>query len=575
MRIEDNDRQKRLVVHAEPPNAQIHHAIEIMLNQIDDELQLCATLAVETPFDILPGSHSRLSHRWDLLPSMQRRVTPKDNAYEYIDGAFRPDTPRLLELLSGVELYDSPFAAVRELLQNALDAVREQIAYKRLDAPDPNDPQLLGSLGRLYDVDLRLDVADGRIWLVCVDKGVGMTKAIIRDHLLVSGRSRREDVLALQRRCREKGFFVERTGQFGIGVLSYFMLADQVRIRTRRSIEAGATERNGWSFETEGIGYFGQLKVDPAWSSGTEVRLRMQKGFSALSRLIIYVKEMLLDVPCRIRFASNIGDVTSWELQPDWAAKDMDLVIQELIARSPFDNKSLMTELIKIEKLEGVLPSGLGRFRILIPYFNLPGGASLAFLNVEERDGGLPVGSVGRSGSSYVLIFSIEDSCRIVGWKGMRIKRETIEPQKEQKWAFPVIVQINWTSNDAGRIVVNRTDIHESEKAKIDRQWLTKKADALLEDLLQRHQNSVYAGLNSRLAGQAEESVGLPSHWLSVRNQWEAVTLPAAVISRPSAVGLQRKLTWNGQLVFLLRPLNNAGYRRWVTPVFPLAPSRL
>jgi HSP90 family molecular chaperone len=42
---------------------------------------------------------------------------------------------RFLKLLSGVELYGNELAAVRELLQNACDAVRERIARERLAAP--------------------------------------------------------------------------------------------------------------------------------------------------------------------------------------------------------------------------------------------------------------------------------------------------------------------------------------------------------------------------------------------------------------------------------------------------------
>ena len=40
--------------------------------------------------------------------------------FEYIDGAFRPDNRRILGLLAGTQLYETPLAALRELLQNAL-----------------------------------------------------------------------------------------------------------------------------------------------------------------------------------------------------------------------------------------------------------------------------------------------------------------------------------------------------------------------------------------------------------------------------------------------------------------------
>jgi hypothetical protein len=48
-----------------------------------------------------------------------------------------------LELLAGTQLYGTPLAAIRELLQNAFDAVGERIARERLSQPDPVDPEMV------------------------------------------------------------------------------------------------------------------------------------------------------------------------------------------------------------------------------------------------------------------------------------------------------------------------------------------------------------------------------------------------------------------------------------------------
>jgi len=185
-----------------------------------------------------------LPHRWDLEPLVLRTIQPKDEngrpAYDYIDGAFRPDTGKLLALLGRTELYGSPLAAVRELLQNAFDAVNERLARERLDLPHPLDPDALEALRATHRVTIKIEERDNRVYLVCADNGVGMNKSVIRDYLLVSGRRRRPEVSALARRCREKGFSLERSGQFGIGVLSYFMLADQVVLRTWHNEGEGA-----------------------------------------------------------------------------------------------------------------------------------------------------------------------------------------------------------------------------------------------------------------------------------------------------------------------------------------------
>jgi hypothetical protein len=165
---------------------------------------------------------------------------------------------------------------VRELLQNAFDAVREQIAYQRLAKSTTADSAVGRLLGKLNEVELRVETISKNTWLVCKDSGVGMTKAIIGNHLLVSGTAKRHDILELERQCNQAGFALERTGEFGIGVLSYFMIADRLIIKTRRSQESSNSEHCGWQFETEGVGSFGELRRDNIFSKGTEVWLHMR-----------------------------------------------------------------------------------------------------------------------------------------------------------------------------------------------------------------------------------------------------------------------------------------------------------
>jgi HSP90 family molecular chaperone len=181
---------------------------------------------------------------------VQRQIEAHLDSYVYIKGDFRPDTARLIQLLSGVELYGNPLSSVRELLQNGFDAVLEQMAYQRLRRPNPADPSLPATLGDLEHVTLRLDARDDGLWLICSDSGVGMTKAIIESSLLVSGKPQRAELIDLERRCLQHGFALGRTGLFGIGVLSYFMIADRLVIFTRRSQEAGDADATTWRFET-------------------------------------------------------------------------------------------------------------------------------------------------------------------------------------------------------------------------------------------------------------------------------------------------------------------------------------
>jgi hypothetical protein len=320
-----------LLVHARPRSAVVEKAVRDTAEWIRLELETCARLDREKPF-----SHSSfrasepLPHRWRFPESLALQVRPRNDDYVYIDGAFRPNTAKLLELLSGIQLYKEPLAAVRELLQNAFDAVKEQIALERLEG-DSTDEKRTDAITALQSVELRFEERDGRFWLFCTDSGVGMTRQIIENYLLVSGSSRRHDILELERRCEAAGFHLGRTGQFGIGVLSYFILADRVEIRTRRSPARADAETHGWRFQTEGVGSFGELRKEFQVRHGTMVGLRLRQDLVAdreefLSRLPEYLLDALLRVPCSFRLVVEGENGPRLRLDAGWQPRERSAV---------------------------------------------------------------------------------------------------------------------------------------------------------------------------------------------------------------------------------------------------------
>jgi hypothetical protein len=308
--------RKKLLFSAHPPNAKLHHALRIVAADINRELLLVRRLNDVRPFKLAVAGD--LPHHWDLSTELTESITPKDNSYEFIEGSFRPNSAKLLQLLSGSNLYRSPLDGIRELVQNAFDAVKEYIAYDTLQQQDDRPTGELTS--DALTVDLRIEEHDGRIYLVCSDQGVGMTKHIIENYLLVSGNSRSSELRSLERRLEERGLQLGSTGRFGIGVLSYFMLADQVTITTRRSQLCRDEDPNGWSFETDGVGGFGELRRQSHRVRGTEVRLRIRRQLATRiedfeEQVAKYFAHVLVRVPCRFRFS---GQTKSTNWAPGW-----------------------------------------------------------------------------------------------------------------------------------------------------------------------------------------------------------------------------------------------------------------
>ena len=145
------------------------------------------------------------------------------------------DVPKVIAALGGSKLYgDEPWIALRELLQNALDAVRALRA--------------LGYLGDTEgEVEVRAEHADGDDWWLHVtDTGIGMSRHVLTNVLLDFGNSLwRSDLLRDELPGLAKSGF-DAVGQFGIGFYSVFMLGSQVRVTTRRFERSEHDDADQW-----------------------------------------------------------------------------------------------------------------------------------------------------------------------------------------------------------------------------------------------------------------------------------------------------------------------------------------
>ncbi|WP_043513234.1 MULTISPECIES: HSP90 family protein [unclassified Actinoplanes] len=119
-----------------------------------------------------------------------------------MSNTFQVDLRGIVDLLSH-HLYASPRVYVRELLQNAVDAITAV------------GPDHAG----------RVEITTGPV-LRITDNGIGLTEAQVHELLATIGRSSKRDELGFARH--------EFLGQFGIGLLSCFLVADEIRVHTRR-----------------------------------------------------------------------------------------------------------------------------------------------------------------------------------------------------------------------------------------------------------------------------------------------------------------------------------------------------
>ncbi len=237
---------------------------------------------------------------------------------------FQVDLRGMVDLLSR-NLYSGPRVYVRELLQNAVDA----IAARR--AVEPGCPQR---------VVIRLGRADGAATLTCTDTGIGLTAGEVDELLSTIGASSKRDELGLAR-----GDYL---GQFGIGLLSCFMVSPEIVVASRsaRRRSSGPGEPGvRWCGRTDGT-YLVEPVVEPAddvpREPGTTIALRAlpSETWLAPGTVRALVEEFGHLLPVDIEVRSDDGAVTRhgrgrgpWEMTRGQAVR----WCTEALGSEPFD----------------------------------------------------------------------------------------------------------------------------------------------------------------------------------------------------------------------------------------------
>jgi len=197
------------------------------------------------------------------------------------------DVPKVIASLGGTTLYgDRPELALRELIQNAADAVRALRA--------------LGEIGRKEgEIEVAL-ARDGDVtWLHVTDTGIGMSRYVLTEVLLDFGNSlwSSESLRTELPGLASKGF--KAIGRFGIGFFSVFMLGRKIVVTTRRFKRTSGDNSDQWLLEF-GNGLDGRptlRRPSPAEElrrSGTKVSVALDDN--TLKKLLEGLRDPIGDV---------------------------------------------------------------------------------------------------------------------------------------------------------------------------------------------------------------------------------------------------------------------------------------
>lgn len=197
----------------------IHHAV----------VQFCAVIAEE-----LKGTHATFSplgeEYWPFNLPLSVKADIHEEGYRYIPYKFELDDERVYSLLMGGAIYDNPLVAVRELVQNAVDAckLRDSLMQLYEEYAEP------GTMNRIF---IRYEEPTGKCpypKLSVRDTGTGMDAYTLERYFLKVGRSyyNSSDFNQFRVQLRKKNLDFAPVSEFGIGFLSTFLLADHVEVET-------------------------------------------------------------------------------------------------------------------------------------------------------------------------------------------------------------------------------------------------------------------------------------------------------------------------------------------------------
>ncbi|WP_165251800.1 molecular chaperone HtpG [Paludisphaera soli] len=225
------------------------------------------------------------------------------DAQERQEFTFQAEIKQLLHLLSH-SLYQSRDIALRELISNASDALDKMRFVSLTD----DSQRECGTL----EIAIVPDEAERR--LTIRDTGVGMTRDELVANLGTIAHSGSGEFLkSLSAEDRAKAD-VSLIGQFGVGFYSAFMVADQVRVRTR-----SYRDEHGWEWASDGTGRFTVEPVEGPLPRGTEIILHLKedaKDFASPYHIKDVVRRYSSFVPHPIKLGAD-GEVIN-DQKPIW-----------------------------------------------------------------------------------------------------------------------------------------------------------------------------------------------------------------------------------------------------------------
>jgi hypothetical protein len=277
-----------------------HPAIEASIlsfsDIIDNELSTCNNLIPELNLNSR-NINFKIPYKINREKISAQKDFDGNPLYIFRNTTFELSKRQVVELLMGTKLYGNTEVALRELIQNSIDACLLRQAQEH-------------KWGNYYvpKIEISFYNKDGEEYLEVSDNGTGMDQEIIDKYYSKVGSSfyKSSDFYRLK---SESNTEFNPTSRFGIGILSCFMISDNLEVDTRR-VKGSHTYAEPLNLRIEGQDSIFYITKSVKTEPGTLTKLTLRKnqnpwgGYND-SQFIEYVENLIPKPPFSIVIRRN------------------------------------------------------------------------------------------------------------------------------------------------------------------------------------------------------------------------------------------------------------------------------
>ena len=199
---------------------------------------------------------------------------------------FKAHTTKIINLLIGESIYQNQDVAIRELIQNSVDACERRNLSLNRETPK-----------------IEITVYENNSFFEIIDNGDGMSLENLKNNFVAIGKSINDDV-------GDRNTVNKLIGQFGIGFISTFMISDKISISTQ------FTGQSQINFDiispTEKFTYFEQSQVNRSEGYvGTTIKIKIKDeckdnpNFNLLRDVRLYCRHLSFLQVSLIKYDGN------------------------------------------------------------------------------------------------------------------------------------------------------------------------------------------------------------------------------------------------------------------------------